>query len=376
MEVKVSRLEFLRCLKIVEKAISENKIKPIISCVFVEAEDNKLKFYGTNLELTIVTTLSVNLQGSGQFVFQHQIVEEYLRELKAEDINLKIENSVLTISTEDSSTAFALQDHSEFPKTYLSNELQDGTFSFAIKKSEIVEAYEKTKFAASQSTDDMRINCIKMDVENKMIKFVGTDTYRLVYLEKEIDSDGKYSISIPLNSVDGITKLMKSLDVDEDIRISIGTKNVKFEIADITIISRLIDLPYPDYKGILRNLNYDKKLTLKNQDFATILKRVMIFVKNNSDSRYGAIFELGDNKLAITGNSELAKINEALSVKFEGSPIKISLNTKFLHEFLLNLPQTENIFIEFINANGSIRVAQENEDKYLYIVMPLALRDV
>ena len=36
MIVKLKRQDFLKRLKIVEKAINENKIKPIISCAYIE----------------------------------------------------------------------------------------------------------------------------------------------------------------------------------------------------------------------------------------------------------------------------------------------------------------------------------------------------
>ena len=58
MIVKVNRGEFLKKLRTVEKAVSENKIKLIISCVYLEAkEENTLFFCGTNLELTITSTM-------------------------------------------------------------------------------------------------------------------------------------------------------------------------------------------------------------------------------------------------------------------------------------------------------------------------------
>ncbi|MGL4688301.1 MAG: DNA polymerase III subunit beta [Fusobacteriaceae bacterium] len=375
MEVKVNRIEFLKKLKIVEKAISDNKIKPIISCVYIETEKEGLKFYGTNLEITIITTMESEVKETGKMVFQYQIVEEYLKELKDTFVVLKVTDTTLTIETEDSSTEFSLMEAEEFPKSYLSSEINNGNIMFEMKSSELIEAYEKTKFSASQSTDDMRINCIRMEAENKIIKFVGTDTYRLVYLEKEVETDETFSISLPLNSVDAITKLFRSLD-SSNVVISIGNKNIKFEIDGTLVISRIIDMPFPDYEAILKNLNYNKKLKIIGQEFMNMLKRVIIFVRNNNDSKFGAIFEVKDRKITISGANEIAKINEEAKVDYDGETLKIALNTKFLIEFLQNLDMSETINLEFVDSNGSVKITQEDKLNYLYIVMPLALREV
>lgn len=373
MELRVNRIEFLKKLKTVEKAINENKIKPIISYAYVETIENGLKFYGTNLEITIITRMDAEIKEPGKILFQHQIVEEYLKELNDETVILKIADSILTIETEDSSTEFSTFDAEEFPKNYLSTEIKDENLNFDIQSQELVEIFEKTKFAASQSSDDMRINCIRIDSDSSKMRFVGTDTYRLVYLEKEIVSNGEFSISLPLNTVDSITKLFKILD-NSSVKVSVGTKNIKFEINETLVVSRIIDLPYPDYLGILEKLNYNKKLKLNTQDFFNMLKRVIIFVRSNSDSKFGAIFEIADGKLIINGSNENAKIKEENEVEYIGEGIRISLNTKFLIDFIQNISTEKKLIVEFINSNGSVKVTEENQNNYIYVVMPLALR--
>ena len=116
MIVKVNRGEFLKKLRTVEKAVSENKIKPIISCVYLEAkEENTLFFCGTNLELTITSTMESEVLEKGKIVFQPQIIDEYVKELSDDVILLKSEDSTLIIETGDSSSEFSLMNADEFP---------------------------------------------------------------------------------------------------------------------------------------------------------------------------------------------------------------------------------------------------------------------
>ncbi len=373
MEAVVNRVEFLKRIKIIEKAISENKIKPIISCAYIETKENKMVFYGTNLEITITTFMETEIKEQGKIVFQHHIVEEYLKELKDEMITLKASENILTIETEESATEFSLMNSEEFPRNYMNTELEKEGVNLKINTELLVEAFEKTKFAASQNTDDMRINCIRIEGAENNIKFVGTDTYRLVYFEREIDVLKEFKVSLPLNTADALIKLLKTSG-SEDLEVSVTDRNIKFELSNLLVTSRIVDLSFPDYQGIFNQLSYDKTLKIQTRSFLNMLKRVIIFVRQNSESKNGAIYELDENKILITGSNEIAKINEEAIVDYQGEKIKISLNTKFLIDFLQNLNSEKNLIVEFINQNGSVKIVEENENKYIYIVMPLSLK--
>ena len=240
MEAVVNRVEFLKRIKIIEKAISENKIKPIISCAYIETKEKKMVFYGTNLEITITTFMETEIKEQGKIVFQHHIVEEYLKELKDETITLKASDNILTIETEESATEFSLMNSEEFPRNYMNTELEKEGVNLKINTELLVEAFEKTKFAASQNTDDMRINCIRIEGAENNIKFVGTDTYRLVYFEREIDVLKEFKVSLPLNTADALIKLLKTSGA-EDLEVSVTERNIKFELNNLLVTSRIVD---------------------------------------------------------------------------------------------------------------------------------------
>ena len=120
---------------------------------------------------------------------------------------------------------------------------------------------------------------------------------------------------------------------------------------------------------------YDKKLVINAEQFIKILKRIMIFVRNNSESKYGATFKLNEKEMQINGINEIAKINEQVEVNYTGEELKIALNTKFLFEYVQNLDKESTLTLEFIRSNSSVKIQKEGDDRYLYILMPLALRD-
>ena len=376
MIVRVKRQEFLKRLKIVEKVISENKIKPIISCTYLETKGDNLFFCGTNLETTITTETKVEeIIEEGRIVFQHQLVDEYLREIRDEEIVLSVRDNNLYIESSDSASEFSLMNPEDFPNIIENVESVKDKENFKINSVELANILEKVKFAASTSSDNLSINCIRMENEGKKLKFATTDTYRLVFLEKELDEiKGKIEVSIPLNTAEALTKLLKNME-EVEIVVYSTEKQIYFKIAETLMVSRVIDLVFPNYKGILGNDAYNKTLIINNEVFLKVLRRIIIFVKNNAESKYGATFELEGKLFKINGVNDIARINEQLEVEYEGEKIKISLNAKFISEFIQNLDKDSDIILNFISPNSSVKIRQQSENNYLYVVMPLALKD-
>lgn len=376
MKIKINRAEFLKRLKIIEKTITENKIKPVISCAYIETREDKLFFCGTNLETTITTEMPcIEIIEEGKIVFQHQLVEEYLKEIKDEEISLLEDNGNLSVVSSDSVSEFSLMDAEDYPKIPVGEKFDEITEQFEIDSEDLASIFEKVKYAASPTSDNLAFNCVRLEKKDNTLKFVTTDTYRLVYLTKEVEKiNGDLDISIPLSTVESVTKLLRGIE-NAKLKFYFINKQIFFKMEDVLVISRVIDLPFPNYRGILENDAYDKKLTINAEQFIKILKRIMIFVRNNSESKYGATFKIGQKEMKINGINEIAKINEEVEVEYEGQEIRIALNTKFLFEYIQNLEKESTITLEFIQSNSSVRIQKEGDDKYLYILMPLALRD-
>ncbi|MCJ8342187.1 MAG: DNA polymerase III subunit beta [Cetobacterium sp.] len=373
MILKVNRVEFLKRLRIAEKAISDNKIRPIISCVYLEAKNNEIFFCGTNLELTINTTMVCEILEEGKVVFQHQLVDEYLKEISDEFVTLNVKENSLIIETEDSSSEFAIMDAEDFPKINKDFSAEP-EMKFSITKEELTEVFEKIKFSASVSSDNLSINCIRLEIEENKMRFISTDTYRLTFLEKEIEAQGNLTVSIPLNTVEALSKLLKGNNENE-IEFFFENKQLYFYLDDVLVISRVIDLPFPNYRGILGGVTYTKRIFVNSEEMTKMLKRIQIFVRNNTESKFGAIFELKKNILEIRGVNDIAKVKETLEIDYQGEPMKISLNVKFLLDFIQNIPKDQNVSLELTNSNSAVRVKDLEEENYIYIVMPLALRD-
>lgn len=381
MHIRVNRQNFLSAIRIVEKSIKENKIKPILSCIYAKVKGNKIYFTGTNLDTTIKTSIDVNeVIREGEVAFYYSIIDEYLKEIKDEFIVLRVENgNILFIETEDSTTEYDVFSPEDYPNTFENIVLNENNFKFEMPSQELVNIFEKVLFSAD-TPDNIAMNCIRIESLLKHLHFVSTNTYRLTFLKKNIDKDiPDFSVSVPADTISSIIKIIKGLD-NEVIKVYKEDAHLYFQYKDTTIITKLIELRFPNYAEILSNISYDKKLFINNEKLTNLLKRILIFSRSNSESKYSSTYDFKLNeenkgKMSISALNEIARINEELDVNFEGEDLKISLNSKYLLEFIQNISKEKELVLEFMYSNSAVKVYEKDDDEYIYILMPLALRD-
>ena len=381
MHIKVNRQNFLSAIRIVEKSVKENKIKPILSCIYAKVKGNKIYFTGTNLDTTIKTSIDVNeVIREGEVAFYYSIIDEYLKEIKDEFVVLRVENgNILFIETEDSTTEYDVHSAEDYPNTFENVVLNENNFKFEMPSQELVNIFEKVLFSADTS-DNIAMNCIRIESILKHLHFISTNTYRLTFLKKNIDKDiPDFSVSVPADTISSIIKIIKGLD-NEVIKVYKEEAHLYFQYKDTMIITKLIELRFPNYAEILLNISYDKKLYINNEKLTNLLKRILIFSRSNSESKYSSTYEFkhseeNNNKMSISALNEIARINEELDVNFEGEDLKISLNSKYLLEFIQNIPKEKELVLEFMYSNSAVKVYEKDNDEYIYILMPLALRE-
>ena len=381
MHIKVNRQNFLSAIRTVEKSVKENKIKPILSCIYAKVKENKIYFTGTNLDTTIKTSIDVDeVIREGEVAFSYSIIDEYLKEIKDEFVVLRVENgNILFIETEDSTTEYDVHSAEDYPNTFENVVLNENNFKFEMPSQELVNIFEKVLFSADTS-DNIAMNCIRNESILKHLHFISTNTYRLTFLKKNIDKDiPDFSVSVPADTISSIIKIIKGLD-NEVIKVYKEEAHLYFQYKDTMIITKLIELRFPNYAEILSNISYDKKLYINNEKLTNLLKRILIFSRSNSESKYSSTYEFkhneeNKNKMTVSALNELARINEELDVNFEGEDLKISLNSKYLLEFIQNIPKEKELVLEFMYSNSAVKVYEKDNDEYIYILMPLALRE-
>lgn len=372
LNVVVERKQFLKALQIVENAVYENKIREVLSGIYIETNEDKLIFRGTDLELSINTEINAEIKEQGKIVIKHKMIEELLKQVNDEYITIKEETGKVIISTEDADSEFSLYDPTNYP---LQSKLELG-LKYKFNRELFLKHIENVKFSATQEIENLSLNCIRLEIEDNKLKLISSDTYRLTYIEEELDDEQKnkegLSLSIPLKTIDGLIKIMKIINEEDILFQSDGTR-VLFKFENTEVLTRVIELQFPDYKSVLKNTTHDKKVLLNTKSFLSLLKRSVIIVRDNKSTKNSGEFLFHPNKLILTGHNENAKIKEELQTIYEGDTLRITLNVKFLIDFISTL-EGKIVEMQMRDSNSSVIIKEEGNDNYIYFTMPITQR--
>ena len=373
LNMTVDRKALLKAINIVEKAVTENKIREVLSGIYIETFDNRAVLRGTDLELSINTEIEAQIEEHGKIVIKHELIEEFLKQISDEKIVLAEEDGMLVIKTSATDANFSLYSAENYP---IQSKLENGV-EYVFLKEKLLNYIENVKISAATDVENLAVNCIRLEIEENKLKLISSDTYRLTYIEEDLEESQRNKenliVSIPLKTIDGLIKIMKLVEESEIMLKSDGSK-VYFKFSNVEILTRTIDLQFPDYKSILNSSKHDKKVLLNTKDFLSVLKRASIFVKENKEFRNGAVFKFENNKLTLTGTNDNARIKEKIIIIQEGENLKISLNVKFLIDYISTI-QGKVTVLELLNEKSSVIIKDENNPNSLYFTMPLALRD-
>ena len=167
-------------------------------------------------------------------------------------------------------------------------------------------------------------------------------------------------------------QILTQLKQDE-ISVSLSERQISFNAGPCTIISRLINGRFPDYKQVLPSNNlFEYKIS--RQQLFNATERANIIA---SQSNYVARFCFNDNSLSITANSsQLGDYSETIDLtRTPGErEIIVSFNIKLLQE-VLKIIEQQTVIIELNSELSPCVIKPEGDSSYTHILMPIRMSD-
>ena len=369
---------FLKHLSALSGVISNNNTVPIISCFHLHLEDNTLTIKATDLETTMVSRIELEnarVDGIDSIAVPAKLLLDMLKSLDDVPLNFTVDasNYSIEISSGEGKYNLAGQNAETFPTM---PEMKE-TVQTSMPASVLVNAINKTAFAAS--TDEMRqqMSGIFCELTPENVTFVATDAHKLVrYRRNDIHSDDNASFILPRKPIMLVKNILSGNKEEFDVTIDYNNTNVFFTFDNFLIICRLVDGKYPNYEAAIPKAN-PNKLTIDRVTFINTLKRVSLFA---NQSTHQVRLSIKERELEISSEDlEFSnKAHETIPCSYEGEPMEIGFNAKFLTEMTSNL-DTEQVLMELSHPSraGILFPINDNEEAkgedILMLVMPVML---
>jgi DNA polymerase-3 subunit beta len=170
-------------------------------------------------------------------------------------------------------------------------------------------------------------------------------------------------VIIPLKA---IQELNRNLPEEKEITISIGENQILFNMGEITIVSRLIEGEFPDYRQVIPEIS-NNKIKVGRESFMMAIRRAALF----STPDYQAVkFEIIKNKLIVSkATPGLGESREEVAAEYNGKDIALGFNPAFLLDVLKNL----NVVDVCFEISAADKPAVIRQDGYVYLVLPMRL---
>lgn len=364
MKFKIKREILISILSEYSNMLKDNPIKPVLSGLKIIAKKDKVTFIGTNIEVDLIKEISTPVEIPGTIVLKIGLVLEYIKLLDEEILEFSLEDKFIHVHE----ARFAIMDEENYPEI----NKKESRNLLKINGKYLTNLLDRTRFAGVKATDgNTQMECVRALFKPNELNLVATDSFRLLFLRDKTPCIESREISIPLESVSLLCKLLK--DVDEEVTLGYNEGDFIVNWNESYFSTKTIALEYPDFKTILRMSAYDKTMEFNKDELKLALKRVTTVAKNSLEIRHGAIFDFKGKKLEISAYSGKAKIKQKVNMLKDGDDLRCSLNCKFIIEYLENV--NKNVVISATNHSSMFSIHEINNEDYIYLLMPLALRD-
>lgn len=366
MEFVIDRDKLLQGVQNVQRAISPRSTLPILTGILFEVSD-RLKLSATDLEIGIENVLEAKINSKGKVVLPAQYLSNIVRELPSAPIYLKKKDNSQTVNIVCENSEFYIHgfDPEEFP--VLPDIEAEVTYNF---KPEVLEdIIEKVKIAISTDETQPALTGALMTLEGNTLEMASTTGYRLAYKKEklEVGTEEKVEAIIPQKTLTELARLISIEKEEEELRVSAAKSQMLFQLGNTTIISRLIDGQFPNYKPVIPK-DYSTRVVCDRNQLLQATKRASLVAQNDSNIIH---LEFKGDRLVITvSESQIGTAYEEVRIEQEGSNLEMSINASYLLD-VLKVLRNEKIVMEMSGPLSPCVVKTDNEEEYIYIIMPV-----
>ncbi|MBK4775840.1 DNA polymerase III subunit beta [Candidatus Pantoea edessiphila] len=366
MKLLIEREKIIKPLQQISSVLNSRPVQQILGNILIKANDRMLFLTGTDLEIEMIACVELlKLYEHGSITVPARKFLEICRNIPSGSIIdiLAKQNRMLIISGNINFSLSTLPS-SNFP------DINDWNIviEFDLLQDNLKKLIEFTQF--SMGNQDIRhyLNGIMFEIGNQEIRTVATDGHRLATYFININNKlPKYSIVLPRKGVTELSRILNGENIN--LKIQIGSSNIRIHTKKIIFTSRLINGIFPNYRQVL-----EKPPNKSLEVDCTLLKQALSRASILSNEKFrGVRLHISKNQLIITtSNYNHEKSEEKLAVKYSGDKLEICFNVIYIID-VLNTLKCSQVRLSFINSISSMHIQDINNPYAYYVVMPMRI---
>lgn len=343
--------------------------KTILQNVKLEVQEQDAVFMATDLEMGIrIQAEGLEIEAPGSVVLPVSRFGSILRESTDEKLRIEVDSKGVLVRGDRSRFKLPAQNPDEFPAVVGFEEAKYHKVSARLFR----ELIHRTLFATDTESSRYALGGVLLEMEANKITAVATDGRRLAKMEGPAQSveghvtTGETMTIVPHRSMQLIERALT--DAEGEIEVAARPNDVLIRTPKATIYSRLVEGRFPKWRDVFPQRTQVVRIDVQVGPVYSALRQAAIVT--DEESR-GIDFQFGAGKLLLVASAaEVGESQVELPIPFEGEPIAVTMDHRFVSDFLRALDQEKTFTIEIENDESAALFL--TDDGYGYVVMPLA----
>jgi DNA polymerase III subunit beta len=375
MELKIGVAELAKALGRSQGIVEKKSTMPILSHVLLEAKNGTdLVVSATDLDLAVSSDHKCEVLREGAVAVSARHLYDIVKALPEQTVTLKrAQNNYLEVRSGPSEFRIVGLPAEDFPALPKFEKVP-----FAdVEPAALLEMIERTFFAVSTDETRYNLNGVFFEPSADALRLVATDGHRLSLVERQVGGTFglKRGVILPKKGLQELRKLLAEAAEagaeGGETKLGFVENSAVLRRPGVTLSMRLIEGLFPDYRQVIPKAT-DRSVKLGRDRFQETLRRISLL---STDKAHAVKLELSKGTLRVSSqNPDLGEAKEEVPVDYEGEPLKIGFNARYILD-VLSVVQSKDVAFELADdlSPGVLRGAEEADQGFTAVVMPMRI---
>jgi DNA polymerase III subunit beta len=363
LKITCSRDELIRQLAIVSRAASTRTAVQVLAGILLRSESGKLHLSATDMEISLRTSLEVEVATEGAVVVPGKLLVDLARLLSGEEVSIEHRQGEGVVEIVSGSAVYRIHTYNaeDFPR------LPDptGTTMVPIDAEALLETAAKVSRAASRDESRPVLTGILVRFEGQGLVMAATDSYRLAVKETSMSEPGpELDAIVPARALVELSRVAQGA---LELQLGLQENQVLFMSDGVLLTTRRIEGQFPNYRQLLPE-SFESEVTLPRDELLEVVRRVAVMAQRNAPLRLR--FEEGE--LTVSAQTQdVGEARETMPAPFSGEAIDIGFNPEFLRDGIESV-EGDELRLKLISPLRPAVLQGAGED-FSYLIMPIRL---
>lgn len=365
MEFRIAKSEFIRGLRLAQGIADRKSTMPMLANVLLRTTGkNQLLVAATDLNVSLTAELKANVAVEGGITLGAKNLYDLIANAPGDEVSLKkADNHWAEIKSGKVTYRIVGMPDRDFPKVPDHREATYSTIECAVLR----EMIDRTLFSVCNDETRFHLNGVFFESDGSKARMVSTDGHRLSKVERTIANGPKLSAGIIIPKK-GLLEIKKVLEGGPQCKLAIKTPHAFVVQDDIAIAVKLIDAQFPPYEQVIPK-EHKRTLIIDRVRFIDALRRAQLM---SSETRGVKVSANREGATITSDNPDLGEVREELESEYDGDPIAIGFNPKYVVELLMQMGG-DQIAISLGSELDPGLFKPVGGDEYLGVVMPMRI---